>query len=93
MEHVLCETCPTCSGRGTIKTVETVCHEIFREVIRAERAFHANGYLVLASQEVVDSMFDEESASVAQLEMQIGKSIKFQVEGLYTQEQFDVVLM
>lgn len=93
LEHVLCEMCPTCSGRGTIKTVETVCHEIFREVIRAERAFHANGYLVLASQEVVDSMFDEESASVAQLEMQIGKSIKFQVEGLYTQEQFDVVLM
>ena len=37
-------------------------------------------------------MFDEESASVAQLEMQIGKSIKFQVEGLYTQEQFNVVL-
>ena len=93
LEHVLCETCPTCSGRGTIKTVETVCHEIFREVIRAERAFHANGYLILASQEVVDSMYDEESSSVAQLEMQLGKSIKLQVESLYTQEQFDVVLM
>jgi ribonuclease G len=38
-------------------------------------------------------MLDEESASVAQLEEQIGKSIKFQVESLYTQEQFDVVLM
>lgn len=93
LEHVLCEACPTCSARGTIKTVETVCHEIFREVIRADRAFHANGYLVLAAQEVVDSMFDEESASAAQLEMQLGKSVKFQVEGLYTQEQFDVVLM
>jgi ribonuclease G len=93
LEHVLCETCPTCSGRGTIKTVETICYEIFREVIRADRAFDANGYLVLASQEIVDSMFDEESSSVAQLEMQLSKSIKFQVESLYTQEQFDVVLM
>lgn len=93
LEHVLCETCPTCSARGTIKSVETVCHEIIREVIRADRAFNANSYLVLASQEVVDSMFDEESASAAQLEMQLGKSVKFQVEGLYTQEQFDVVLM
>jgi len=30
LEHVLCGTCPTCEGRGTIKTAETVCYEIFR---------------------------------------------------------------
>lgn len=93
LEHVLCETCSLCAGRGTIKTTETVCHEIFREVLRAARAYDIKGYLVLAAQEVVDRMLDEESTSVAQLEMQIGKSIKFQVESLYTQEQFDVVLM
>jgi ribonuclease G len=93
LEHVLCETCSVCAGRGTIKTTETICNEIFREVVRAARAYETKSYLVLASQEVVDRMLDEESASVAQLEEQIGKSIKFQVESLYTQEQFDVVLM
>ncbi len=93
LEHVLCETCTVCAGRGMIKTTETVCNEIFREVLRAARAYDTKSYLVLASQEVVDRMLDEESASVAQLEERIGKSIKFQVEGLYTQEQFDVVLM
>lgn len=93
LEHVLCQTCPVCSGRGSIKSTETVCNEIFREVVRAARAYDAKSYLVLASQEVVDRMLDEESASVAQIEMQTGKSIKFQVETLYTQEQFDVVLM
>ncbi len=93
LEHVLCEPCMVCSGRGMIKTPETVCNEIFREVMRAARAYDTKSYLVLASQEVVDRMLDEESASVAQLEERIGKSIKFQVEGLYTQEQFDVVLM
>src|SRR3546814_8280463 len=25
--HILCEPCPACDGRGTIKTMETVCHE------------------------------------------------------------------
>lgn len=93
LEHVLCETCSVCAGRGTIKTTETVCNDIFREVMRAARAYDIKSYLVLASQDVVDRMLDEESASVAQLEEQIGKSIKFQVESLYTQEQFDVVLM
>lgn len=93
LEHVLCETCSVCHGRGSIKTAETVSYEIFREIMRAARAYDAKSFLVLASSEVVDRMLDEESSTVAELEDFIGKSIKFQVESLYTQEQFDVVLM
>ncbi len=93
LEHVLCEPCPTCGGRGSVKTAETVCYEIFREIIREARQFDARSFLVLASQEVVDRLLDEESASVAELEAFIGRPIKLQVEALYTQEQFDVVLM
>jgi ribonuclease G len=91
LEHVLCEACPTCSGRGSLKTAETACYEIFREILRESRQFDAQQLLVLASQEVVDLLLDEESASLAELEAFIGKPIKFQVEALYTQEQYDVV--
>jgi ribonuclease G len=93
LEHILCETCPTCGGRASIKTAETVCYEIFREILREARQFDAGQLLVLASQEVVDLLVDEESTSLAELETFIDKPIKFQVEALYTQEQFDVVLM
>jgi ribonuclease G len=93
LEHVLCESCPTCSGRGTLKTPETVCYEIYREIMREARQYDARQLLVLASQEVVDLLLDEESTSVAELEEFIGRPINFQVESLYTQEQFDVVLM
>ncbi|HEY0633996.1 MAG TPA: ribonuclease G, partial [Gammaproteobacteria bacterium] len=93
LEHVLCETCPTCNGRGTLKTPETVCYEIFREIIREARQYDAQQLLVLANQHVVDMLLDEESTSVAELEEFIGCSIKFQVESMYSQEQFDVVLM
>ena len=91
LEHVLCEACPTCNGRGSIKTAETVCYEVFREILRESRLFDAQQFLVLASQETVDRLLDEESRSVAELEEFVGKPIKFQVESLYTQEQFDVV--
>jgi len=91
--HVLCEPCPTCNGKGQLKTPETVCYEAFREILRAERQFAPRQFLVLAAQEVVDLLLDEESTSLAELEAFIGKPIKFQVEQLYTQEQFDVVLM
>jgi len=93
LEHVLCQSCPTCQGRASVKTVETVCYEIFREILREARQFDAQTLMVLASQEVVDLLLDEESDSVAELEEFTGKTIKFQVESLYMQEQFDVVLM
>lgn len=93
LEHILCEECPTCGGRASLKTPETVCYEIFREIMRESRQFDAQQLLVLASQEVVDLLLDEESDSLAELEAFIGKPIKYQVEALYTQEQYDVVPM
>ncbi len=93
LEHVLCGVCPTCEGRGTIKTAETICYEIFREILREARQFDARELLVLASQDVVDMLLDEESGSLAELEGFIGIPIKFQVEAMFTQEQYDVVIM
>lgn len=93
LEHVLCETCPTCNGRGSIKTAETVCYEIFREILREARQYEPKQFLVIASPDVIDMMIDEESTSVAELEEFIGRPVKFQAEFSYTQEQFDIVLM
>ena len=93
LEHVMCEDCPVCQARGSIKTAETICYEVFREILREARAYDNDKLLVLASQAVVDRLLDEESASVADLEEFIGKSIQFQVETMYNQEQFDVILL
>ncbi|MDJ0864076.1 MAG: Rne/Rng family ribonuclease [Gammaproteobacteria bacterium] len=91
--HLLCEPCPTCDGRGSVKTAETVCFEIFREIMREARQYEAEKLLVLASREVVDRLLEEESDSVAELETFINKPIEVQVESMYAQEQYDVVLM
>jgi len=93
LEHVLCDPCPTCSGRGSIKTADTVCYEIFREILREARQFDTEKLLVIASQEVIDTLVDDESASFAELEAFIGKPITLQVEMLYSREHYDVVLM
>ncbi|MFK5913288.1 MAG: ribonuclease G [Woeseiaceae bacterium] len=93
LEHILCEPCPCCNGRASLRTAETVCFEIYREIIREARQFDAKEFLVLASQSVIDLMLDEEATSIAELEDFIGKPIRFQVETEYNQEHFDVVLM
>ena len=89
----LSEPCPECSGRGSIKTTETVTYEIFREITRAVRQFEAARLLVIASPKVVARITDEESTAVADLEEFLGKSIRFQADDQYLQEQFDVVLL
>lgn len=93
LERLLCEPCQQCNGRGYVKTAVTVCYEIFRELSRAARTYDVQKFLVLASQEVVDCLLDEEASSLGDLEVEIDKPIKLQVESLYSPEQFDVVLM
>ncbi len=93
LAHVLCEPCPTCQGRGEIRTAQTICYEILRELLRESRQFEANEFRILASQQVIDLFLDEESQSLAQLGDFIAKPISLQVEESYTQEQYDVILM
>lgn len=91
--QVLCEPCPVCEGRGRLKSVETVCYEMFREILREARSYENESFLVLGAQAVIDRLLDEESANVADLEEFIGRPIKFQVETLYCQEQYDIILV
>jgi len=93
LERQLCEPCPTCNGRGTLKTAETVTYEIFREITRAVRQFDAEKLMVMASPGVVDRIVEEDSAALAELETFIGKGISLNAEEQYSQEQFDVVLL
>jgi ribonuclease G len=93
LAHVLCESCPTCQGRGEVKTAQTVCYEILREIVREARQYSAREYRILASQQVIDLFLDEESQSLAQTSDFIGKPVSLQVETLYSQEQYDVILM
>lgn len=93
LAHILCEPCPACQGRGELKTAQTVCYEILRELVREARQFNAREFRVLASEKVIDLFLDEESQSLAQLSDFIGKPISLQVESQYAQEAFDIVLM
>ncbi|MES2674171.1 MAG: ribonuclease G [Pseudomonadota bacterium] len=90
--QMMCEPCPICMGRGQVKSAETVCYEIFREILREARAYDNQKFLILAAPLVVDRLLDQEAAYVADLEAFIGRTIEFQVEALYAQEKYDIVL-
>ena len=93
LAHVLCEQCVTCGGRGELKTPRTVCYNILREIMRESKQFNPREFRILASQAVIDMFLDEESQNLAQLSDFVGKPIFLQVESVYNQEQYDIVLI
>jgi ribonuclease G len=92
LEHLLCAACPQCQGRGFVRTAETVSHEVFRELVRQSRQFQSDELVVLAHQDVVSWLQDEEASVLAELETQVGRPIRLQSEPLYGIDQYDVVL-
>jgi len=93
LAHQLCEPCPTCAGRGNVRTARTVCYEILREILREARQFNPREFRILASQAVVDLFLEEESQHLAMLGDFVGKPVSLEVEAGYSQEQYDIVLM
>lgn len=93
LSRILCEPCPVCEGRGQIKTARTVCYEILRELQREASQFAPREFRVVASQAVVDLFLEEEAQSLASLCDTIGRQVALHVETLYSQEQYDIVLM
>jgi ribonuclease G len=93
LEHILCETCPVCNGRGSVKSAQTVCNEIFRAIIGGSGAGDADTLVVQAARDVVDFLQADEAATVAQIEALVARTIQFRVEPEYSREQFDIILL
>lgn len=93
LSHILCETCPTCGGRGEIKTAQTVAYEILREILKEARQFNAQEFRILAAPNVIDLLHEEESQALALVSDEIARPISLQAEISYAPEQFDIVLM
>jgi ribonuclease G len=93
LSRMLCEPCPTCQGRGQVKTARTVCYDILREILREARQFSAKEFRVVAAAEVVEMLLDEESAHLAGLSDFIGRPISLTAEPGNQTEHYDIVLL
>ncbi|MCC7544833.1 MAG: ribonuclease G [Aquabacterium sp.] len=93
LAHMLCQPCPTCSGKGQVKTARTVCYDILREILREARQFNPREFRVVANATVVEMLLDEESPHLAGLSDFIGKPVSLQAEPSMSPEQYDIVLL
>jgi ribonuclease G len=93
LSRMLCEPCPTCEGRGQVKTARTVCYDIMREILREARQFSPKEFRIVAAANVVEMLLDEESQHLAGLSDFIGKPISLSAEPANLTEHYDIVLL
>jgi ribonuclease G len=93
LAHQLCEPCPTCYGKGEIKTAQTICYEILREIVREHRQFNPKEFRIVASPDVIDLFLEEQSQYLAELGEFINKPIRLRAEADFAQEHYDIVLL
>jgi ribonuclease G len=91
LERLLCQACPYCTGSGMIKSVATVCSEIYDEVKKMAADMDGQRLLLRVNPEVARALGGEEAAVLKDLTGLVAREISVQGDPLLHQEQFDVV--
>ncbi len=91
LERTLCEPCPYCTGSGMVKTVATVCSEIYDEVKKLASDMRGHTLQLRVNPEVARALHGEEAAMLRDLSALVGQDIAVRGDPLLHQEQFDVV--
>jgi len=82
--------CPTCDGRGNIKSPDTLAYEIMREAQRAARKHREDQIVVNCSGEVAKILQGPEREGLRMLMMRLNKSIVVRPQPQYHIEQYDL---
>jgi ribonuclease G len=93
LERTLCQTCPYCTGSGMIKSVATVCGEIYDEVRKLADDLRGHPLRLRVNPEVARALAGEERGLLRDLGSLVGGEVSVQGDALLHQEQFDVVAL
>jgi ribonuclease G len=90
LERTLGNPCPYCTGTGLVKSVETVCNEIYTEMKKMRRHLEGHEVLLRVNPEVAKELKANNARWLNDLEELTGKSIIIKPDPALHQEQFDM---
>ena len=91
LERLLMQPCPYCSGSGQVKSVATVCTEIYEEVRSLAADVREKRLVLRVNPEVARALGADESSVLKALAAMVAGEVTLQADPLLHQEQFDVV--
>jgi ribonuclease G len=90
LTRILCEPCFYCEGEGYIVSRQSVCYNVYREILRNSRDVLGQRVAIRANPQVAEFLHREENHLIANLERSLGKQIVIYPEPQYHMEQFDI---
>ena len=91
LRDMICQTCSSCSGLGYVKTAQTMCYEILRELMRQNESFSAPNYLIVAASEVVELLNGPKRCHLDKVQELVGRPIQLQVAPQSLPHQYEIV--
>ncbi len=88
--RTLYEACFYCDGTGLLKSKQTVCHEILREMRREKDALPGYEIVVTAHPAICDMLQREEKAAIKEAERRFQRRIRLVPRSDYHLEQYDL---
>jgi len=91
--QVLCEPCCYCDGEGYLKSRQTVCYEVLRELEREKRDHFGMNIMVTVHPEVAALFCDEERGAIEKVEERLQGRVFVKGEPEFHLEQYEIVLL
>jgi ribonuclease G len=89
--QILCEPCFYCDGEGYLISRQTICYNIYREILRESRDMMGIKVSLRVNPEIAELLHGEENHLIVSLERIIGKQIVIYPNSQLHMEEFDVL--
>ncbi len=90
LERTLGETCSYCAGAGFVKSVPTVCNELYIEMRKMAKVHDKTDITVRVNPEVAKALKANNGKLISEIEDLTGKTVLVKSDPLLHQENFDI---
>jgi ribonuclease G len=88
--RTLCETCSYCDGKGYVKSRQTICYEIFRQIRRECHGLRGQKIVLNLHPDIASLLYSQEHEGLESLEAECGKKILIKTRYDFHIEQFEI---
>jgi ribonuclease G len=91
--HALTDICPYCEGHGYVKSMRTVCYDIFRELIKDAKGSRSKKIVIMVNSDVAGLLYDEEQEQLLELEEYLGTRVVIKNVPHLHVEEYDITYL
>ena len=93
LEETFSQPCPYCQGLGKIKSIPTICYEIYREITKASLRLRGEELIIRVTPEIATALLGEENYLVQRLQKELKLKITVKDDPNLHHQQFDFLCL